>query len=119
MRPREALYALLAVIGVVTTWYFNIVYVIRGGSWTDIPAVVRLAFANPIASSFSADLLVAFVTFAIWSVVEARRIGMRGGWMYPLIGLFVAFAFAFPLFLCNRERHLRRGPTDDATNATF
>lgn len=107
MTAREAPYALLAVAGLVATWWFNIAYMAAGGSWLDLPAVTRLAFANPIASSFSGDLIVAFLAFALWSPAEARRLGMRRGWAYPLVGLLLAFAFAFPLFLFIRERHLR------------
>lgn len=107
MKRREGLYFVLAILGLVVTWWFNVLFMIRGGSWVDLPAVMSLAFANPIASSFSADLLVAFAAFIVWSVAEARRIGMRNGWLYPLLGLFIAFAFAFPLFLFMRERRLR------------
>ena len=110
MTAREALYALLAAAGLVATWWFNIAYLAAGGSWADLPAVLRLAFANPISSSFSADLFVSFATFVVWAVVEARRIGMRAGWAYPLAGLFLGFALVFPLFLFARERHLRRHP---------
>ena len=107
MSRRAAMYGALAAAGLVLPWYFNIRYIAEGGSLIDIPAALRLAFANPISSSFSADLLVAFVAFTIWSVIESRRIAIRYGWVYPLIGLFVGFAFAFPLFLLRREMQLR------------
>jgi hypothetical protein len=108
MRPREAVYAVLAIAGLGFTWFFNIAHLAGGGSFTDIPAVLRLAYANPIASSFSSDLFVAFAAFVVFALAEARRTGMPRGWLYPLLGLFIAFAFAFPLFLFVRERHLRR-----------
>lgn len=107
MTLREALYALLALAGLFAPWYFNISYATQGGSLIDIGAAARLAFANPISSSLSADLLIAFVAFAFWVGPEARRIGLRAGWVYPLLGLFIAFAFAYPLFLLRRERYLR------------
>jgi hypothetical protein len=107
MTLREAVYGPLALAGLVATWYFNISYAMQGGSLSDIDAAARLAFANPISSSLSVDVLIAFVAFALWAGPEARRIGMRAGWVYPLLGLFIAFAFAYPLFLLRRERHLR------------
>lgn len=107
MSRREVVFALLAIGGLVAPWYFNIRYVAAGGSFVDVGAALRLAFANPISSSLSADAFIAFATFAIWAVLEARRIGMRGGWMYVATGFLVSFAFAFPLFLLGRERHLR------------
>ncbi|HUO84908.1 MAG TPA: DUF2834 domain-containing protein [Thermoanaerobaculia bacterium] len=111
MTAREGIYALLALTGAVVTWFFNLKYVAEGGSFLDMGAIANLLFANSIVASFTADILVAFATFAVWSVVEARRLGMRAGWIYPLLGLTVAFAFAFPLFLFVRERHLRRSVT--------
>lgn len=107
MTLREAVYALFTLAGLVAPWFFNISYAAQGGNLIDIGAAARLAFSNPISSSLSADLLIAFLAFAFWVGSEARRIGMRAGWMYPLLGLFIAFAFAFPLFLLRRERHLR------------
>lgn len=113
MTLREAAFALLAVAGVICPWIFNIGYIAEGGSLTDIGAAADLAFANAVSSSFSADLLIGFAAFAVWVIAEARRIEMRRGWVYPLLGLVVAFAFAFPLFLLLRERHLRtRGAYD-------
>ena len=90
-----AVYALLAVCGLIATWYFNLAYLAAGGSWVDVPAVLRLAYANEIASSFSSDLFVAFAAFVVFSLIETRRIGMRRGWIYPLLGLFLAFAFGY------------------------
>lgn len=112
MRSREAVYALLALAGLLAPWYFNVRYAAQGGSLLDVGAAIRLAFANPVSSSLSIDVLIAFAVFVVWVVPEARRIGMRAGWIYPLLGLLIAFAFAFPLFLLMRERHLRREGAD-------
>ncbi len=43
------------------------------------------------------------------TVVEARRIGMRHGWVYVLLGRGVAMAFAVPRFPAMRERKRQRG----------
>jgi hypothetical protein len=108
MTAREAIYAVLALLGFAVTWYFNIIYMQSGGSFLDMPAVISLLYANPLSSSFTSDLLVAFFAFVVFSIAEGRRVGMRAWWLYPLLGLTLAFAFAFPLFLLMRERHLRR-----------
>ncbi len=107
MRFREVTYAVLALAGLLIPWYFNLGYAASGASLLDLGAAARLAFANPVSSSLSADVFIAFAAFALWAWPEARRIGMRAGWVYPLLGLIVAFAFAFPLFLLLRERRLR------------
>ena len=107
MSGREAVYTTLAVLGLTLTWYFNL-QVFQPGSTTDMVGFFRLGFANPASSSLTVDLLVAFVAFAFWVVPEAARLGMPRGWIYPLLGFFVAFAFAYPLFLLLRERRLRK-----------
>lgn len=106
MRAREAAYAGLALLGLLGTWYFNVQYVAQGSGFNPA-AWLRLGFVNPAAASITVDLLVAFATFLVWTVLEARRLGMPAAWLYPVIGLLVAFAFAFPLFLLMRERHIR------------
>jgi hypothetical protein len=105
--PPEAAYAMLALIGLAGTVWFNARYVLGGGDLRDPVGFFRLGFVNAAASSLTTDLLVAFVVFALWSVIESRRIRMSFGWAYPLLALVTAFAFAFPLYLLLRERHLR------------
>jgi hypothetical protein len=94
-------YLALAVVGLIGTWTWNIQAVLQAeniiSEWTMNSASV---------SSLTTDLLVVFIAGVIWIIVEARRLGMRGGWAYALLGLFTAFAFAFPLFLAMRERRL-------------
>lgn len=107
MSGREAVYGLLSASGLVIPWFFNVQYVTQGGSLVDIAAFFRLGFVNAAASSLTSDLLIAFAVFVLWAVLESRRLGMRAGWIYPLLGFLVSFAFAFPLFLLQRERHLR------------
>lgn len=110
MSLREGFYAGLAAVGLGATWYFNL-QAFAPPSTLDFVGFFRLGFANPASSSLTVDLIVAFVAFAVWVVPEASRLGMRRGWIYPLLGFFVAFAFAYPLFLLLRERRLRRaGP---------
>jgi hypothetical protein len=107
MSGREAIYGLLAVLGLVVPWYFNFQYAAQGGNLGDLVGFFSMGFVNPVASSLTLDLTIAFAAFVLWAIPESRRIGMRAGWLYPLLGFFIAFAFAFPLFLLMRERHLR------------
>ena len=41
-------------------------------------------------------------------VLEARRLSMRGVWLYVLVGIVVAISFTFPISLINRERALAK-----------
>ena len=48
-------------------------------------------------------------------VLEARRLGMRGVWLYLLFGMLVAISVTVPIFLINRERALaQREPSSAA-----
>jgi hypothetical protein len=38
--------------------------------------------------------------------IEARRLGMRHWWVWPVLTFGIAFAFAFPLFLYFRDRRI-------------
>jgi hypothetical protein len=96
-------YAVLAVVGLVGTWWFNLAY--RGddyvGDW----------FANAASSSAAVDILVAFAVCVVFYVREARRLGWPL-WvpvLFGLLSLVVAVAFAFPLFLALRELRLPLG----------
>jgi Protein of unknown function DUF2834 len=94
---RQLGYGLASAVGLVGTWYFNLRY---DGEVSYLAAW----FANAASSSAAVDLLVAFVAGSVFMVVEGRR--LRAPWAYPVAGLVVAFAFAFPLFLLLRERAL-------------
>jgi hypothetical protein len=39
-------------------------------------------------------------------VLEARRLAVRGVWLYVVFGLLIAISVTFPLFLAARERRL-------------
>ena len=98
---------LLAVLALAGTWGNNIQYLSLGflGAnlrfWQD-------TLANPASRSITVDVLFLFVAVSIWMFLEARRLGMRGAWLYVILGVFIAISVTFPLFLLNRERALQR-----------
>jgi len=96
---RQTAYGVLAAVGLVGTWYFNLTY-------TGEASYLAAWFANAASSSAAVDLLVAFTAGSIFMVVEGRRRGMRAPWLYVVFGAVLAFAFTFPLFLLMRERAL-------------
>lgn len=105
--PLAVTWALLAVIGLVGTWYFNVLSIVAArdfiGDWLG---------SGPAVSSLTVDLLVAVVAGSILIVVESRRLGMRFAWVYIVLSAVIAFAFAFPLFLAMRERRLAAARAD-------
>ena len=96
---RQVTYGVLAVVGLVGTWYFNLTY-------TGEASYLAAWFANAASSSAAVDLLVAFTAGSIFMITEGRRLGMRAPWLYVVFGVVLAFAFTFPLFLLLRERAL-------------
>ncbi|HEX8496761.1 MAG TPA: DUF2834 domain-containing protein [Actinomycetales bacterium] len=101
---RQIAYGVLAVVGLVGTWYFNLTY-------TGEASYLAAWFANAASSSAAVDLLVAFGAGSIYMVTEGRRLGMRAPWLYVVFGAVLAFAFTFPLFLLLRERALHAAGT--------
>ena len=113
MTPRATIYALLSVAGLVGTWFFNVEFMRGDGSFLG-SGFLAGGFANPAASSFTVDLLVAFLAYLVWLFPEAKRVGVPHAWVYLLLGFFVAFAFSYPLFLFVRERALARAAASAA-----
>lgn len=94
-------YLALSVAGLVGTWTFNLLAVAQArdfvGDWVG---------SGPAVSSLTVDLLLVAVSGSAFILVEARRLGMRRGWLYVVASGLTAFAFTFPLFLAMRERTL-------------
>ncbi len=99
--PVAFIWLILAILGLVGTWTNNTLAIIGKrdfiGDWVN---------SGPAVTSLTIDLLIAAVAGSIFMIVEARRLGMRLGWLYVVGAGFTAFAFTFPLFLANRERTL-------------
>jgi lysylphosphatidylglycerol synthetase-like protein (DUF2156 family) len=105
--PRAVLYLVLAGIGLLGTWAYNVIAILESrdylGDWFG---------SGPSVSSLTTDLLVVAIAAVIFMIVEGRRLRMRRIWLYLLAVPLLALAFAFPLFLAFRERALQRGGTD-------
>ena len=104
-KVRSNAYLVLAVVGAVGTGYFNVQW-FNGDFEHSVSGFLEAAFANSASSSFGVDLTVAFLAGALFMLLEGRRTGMRNTWIYVVLSSVIAFAFAFPLFLWARERHL-------------
>lgn len=100
-------YGLIAVLALIGTWGNNIDYLHLGflGAnlrfWQD-------TLATPASRSITVDIFFLGLAIFVWMVLEARRLGMRGVWLYLVFGMLIAISFTFPLFLINRERKLAR-----------
>jgi hypothetical protein len=100
--PLAITYLALSAVGLVGTWTFNAVAILERrnflGDWVGSGSAV---------SSLTVDLLVVAIAGGVFIVLEARRLGMKRGWLYLVLSGLTAFACMFPLFLCMRERTLQ------------
>ncbi|WP_199539111.1 DUF2834 domain-containing protein [Desertihabitans brevis] len=101
-RAAEVLWFVLAGVGLVGTWTFNVLSIAAGrdylGDWLG---------SGPSVSSLVVDVVVVLLACWVLMLVEARRLGIRHVWVYLVLAPVVALAFALPLFLAVRERRLR------------
>ncbi|HEX5858681.1 MAG TPA: DUF2834 domain-containing protein [Microbacterium sp.] len=99
--PLAVAYLALAFAGLIGTWIYNGIAIAQMNDF-----ITDLATSGPAVSSITIDLLVAAVAGSVFVIVEARRLGMRYGWLYVAGSALTAFAFTFPLFLAMRQRRL-------------
>lgn len=106
MTVRQAIYLALSIAGLCLTWYHNIAFMQETGGVFALGPFIDGVFANHASSSIGWDITIACTAFCIWLVPEAKRLGMKHAWVYIVLTFSVAFAFAGPLFLFMRDRHL-------------
>ena len=98
-------FLLLAILGVIYTWYFNIQYFqsVENATFTSFMNDAQINFAG---KSFGADLTVVVFTFFVFLVTESLRLKIKFWWVLIPLTFLVAVAFTFPLFLYFRQRKL-------------
>jgi hypothetical protein len=98
---RSITYLLLAIAGLVGTWYFNFLAIAQGSNfftdWSSTPAVL----------SATTDLFVVATVASVFIFFESRRLKIKYAWLFILGSFITAIAFTFPLFLAIRERKIR------------
>ena len=104
MNIKRIIYLSLAILGLIVPWYYNLQFFGTAG-FSDF---VTASSANLVAKSISFDLFITTFAGSALIYIESKRVGVRFPWLYILLGFFVAFAFAFPLFLFVRETKLEK-----------
>jgi hypothetical protein len=109
MNIKKIVYLLLAIAGLIFPWYYNLQFFANGslGEFVAAPA------GNLATQSISLDLFIATVVGSVWMYFESKRLSMKLGFVYILIGFLIAFSFALPLFL-----YVREGKLEDEINIT-
>ena len=96
----QVLYFLLAVTGLIVTWYFNL-------QPREVSFFADL-YSTTASASISNDLFVVVAAFLVWSFVETSRLKISYGWWGAcfVFTFMIAAAMTVPLFLLLRERRL-------------
>ncbi|WP_454787936.1 DUF2834 domain-containing protein [Mycolicibacterium lutetiense] len=94
-------YAVIAVVALVGTWWNNIRYVTTES--TSLIDFFQSGYTNYASSSLTNDLLLFGLAAFVFMVVEARRIGIPKVWIYIVLSAVIAVSVAFPLFLIRRQ----------------
>ena len=97
-----SIYLVLALIGLVGTWYFNFEFFALN---TDV-SYLEAWFANPASSSAAVDIIVVALMGSVFMLVEGWRMKLQWVWILIPMSFFIALAFTFPLFLAIREIRL-------------
>jgi hypothetical protein len=100
------LYLMLALAGIVMTWYYNLQFMQESAGNFDLAAFIAASAPNAAAKSLSWDLTIACIAGLLWIFFESRRLGLRFFWIYIILAFGIAYAFAFPLFLFVRQGKL-------------
>lgn len=103
-------YLSLALVGLGSTMTYNVLAFQAFGFDYTPAAFVRVGFeGSPILGSLAADFWVGSTASVIWMIGEGRSLHMRNVWLYVVLCFLTAWAFALPLFLFMRERHVSKG----------
>ncbi len=96
-------YGIIGLIAIVGTWG-NVIgllgeYGFLNGTlkfWQDV-------LVNESSRFITIDVLFLGLAVVVWMVLEARRLQIRGVWLYVVFGFLIAISLAFPLFMIHRE----------------
>ncbi|WP_022693920.1 DUF2834 domain-containing protein [Ponticaulis koreensis] len=94
-------YLALAIIGTLVPWLLFADWF--AGFGLAPQGFIAAAFANSVASAFTADVIISSVTFLLWSFLDARKMDIRHWWVVLPANFMVGLSLALPLYLWLRE----------------
>ncbi|MBA4706790.1 DUF2834 domain-containing protein [Aquitalea aquatica] len=92
----------LAILGFVITWYYNLQYLMQGGGLVPSEFFVA-AFANSLTTAITIDVYLSAIVFSAWVISDSRQSQLKWPWVYILVCFSIGLAVAFPLYLAFRE----------------
>ncbi len=73
----------------------------------DFIGAFAAGFVNPYASGYSTDVILCWVTLAVWILYDRHTHSLKGGWVCLILGLVPGVAVGLPLYLVLRNRQLQ------------
>ncbi len=103
---RHTVYLVLGIAAFFLTWPHALQWMSEGGNILNPVAFFGDAIAHGRTAAFlSFDILFMWVTYMIWVVTDAHRIGLGYKWgVFFLLFSYVGVSLAFPVYLIVRER---------------
>lgn len=92
----------LALLGLTVPWYFNIAFLLGGGSFAPSPFVAAVS-ANKLTAGITWDVYLSAAAFSVWLLNDARSASVRRPWLYVVLTFGVGLSFALPLYLALRK----------------
>ena len=105
---RCVLYAVVGLVALIGGWA-NILGYLDHGLIGGTIIFWQETLATPVSQFITIDLLFLALTASVWMVSEARRLEMRGVWVYIVVGMLIAISATVPAFMIQRERALASG----------
>lgn len=93
---------LMALLGLVIPWYFNIAFLLEGGSFAPTHFLAAVS-ANKLAAGITWDVYLCAAAFSIWLLNDAGSASVRRPWLYVVLTFGVGLSFALPLYLALRK----------------
>lgn len=99
----KRLYLILAVIGAILPYFYFARFFASDGM--NLSAFLTAAMANPVASGFTADLVLSSVGFWILMMIERKRNpeGAPHPALFIALNLLIGLSCALPAWLYTRE----------------
>lgn len=92
------LYYVIAIIGLLFTWKYNLEYMAAGGDFFSATLFSDLS-VNAVTTSFAVDLTIVNIAFITFVFTSSKKYGIKYPLLYIVLATMVALAFAFPLYL--------------------
>ena len=114
---RHAIFIALGVAAFLLTWPHAFDWMREGGNILNPVAFFGDAIAHGRTAAFlSLDILFMWLTYMIWVVFDAHRIGLGYKWgIFFLLFSYVGVSLAFPVYVVVRERFIDRRRAAEST----